>query len=306
MPVSDRSRELIQKYFDGLAAGADVEELERLLTADSDVAVAFAEAARLDAGLHDYFRKQYRINQVAALLDATKSTVDLESKTVAEESPASSAHAETSSTSASSESAYIPIDRRLIKRRRSRSWSHPSVSIVRWTSIAAASLLLLVTGIWLFRNSLGERPRMITGHVLVAGQEVSSLPESTWFDVGRNGVEIAFPGGVFMKLSGSTRATIRRESGEFKLQIASGGGQFEIPRRQFAFEVDTVLGAISTSQGRFSLELLTAVPGQISPPEQVRLPRLAVTVADGSVSVRQAGWVTTLGIGEQQFFFSPT
>src|SRR4029077_14650623 len=66
MPLSDRSLELIQKYLEALASASELAELEGLLAADPEVANAFAEAARLEAGLHDYFGKQYKIQQVAA------------------------------------------------------------------------------------------------------------------------------------------------------------------------------------------------------------------------------------------------
>src|SRR5690349_6981533 len=70
MSTSDRNHELIQKYLDALASPAELAELEGLLAADPEVANAFAEAARLHAGLQDYFQKQYKMDQVASLLNA--------------------------------------------------------------------------------------------------------------------------------------------------------------------------------------------------------------------------------------------
>ncbi len=73
MSLSERSQELIQKYLEALASEAEIAELEGLLATDPEFAAAFAAAARLEAGLHSYFRQQYKIDQVAALLNAPES-----------------------------------------------------------------------------------------------------------------------------------------------------------------------------------------------------------------------------------------
>src|SRR5579863_3508885 len=70
MSSSDRSRELIHKYLEDLAARSEIVELEVLLSTDPEVAGAFAEAARLDGLLKGHFRKQHKMDQVAALLHA--------------------------------------------------------------------------------------------------------------------------------------------------------------------------------------------------------------------------------------------
>jgi len=52
LPAPERSNELIQKYFDALASAAELEELEELLKSSPEVAAAFTDAARLEAGLY--------------------------------------------------------------------------------------------------------------------------------------------------------------------------------------------------------------------------------------------------------------
>ena len=71
MSLPERTQELIQKYLDLAASELELAELEQLLASDSEIAHAFAEMARLHANLQSHFRKQYKIDQVAALLDAS-------------------------------------------------------------------------------------------------------------------------------------------------------------------------------------------------------------------------------------------
>ncbi len=74
MSSSDRSRELIHKYLEDLVSRSEIVELEVMLSTDPEVAGAFAEAARLDGMLKGHFRKQHKIDQVAALLHAAEAS----------------------------------------------------------------------------------------------------------------------------------------------------------------------------------------------------------------------------------------
>src|SRR5205809_494514 len=80
MPISDRDRELIQACLEGRISANDLTELEKSLVADAEVADAYAEGARLHAALERHFRKEYKIAQVANLLDEEDS---LKSETAA-------------------------------------------------------------------------------------------------------------------------------------------------------------------------------------------------------------------------------
>lgn len=308
MPVSDRHRDLIQKYYEALATEAELAELEGLLAADPEVAAAFAETARLHAALQSHFRKQYKIDQVAALLDASGSTSSSPTGIPSANSGAVPVKSRETESMPAHESAFIPIDSRLIKPRRDRSWprSDRLPHLWKWTA-AAALLLLLGMGVWTFRDSFGERPRIVSGQVTVAGREVTELPDQAMFNVGGKGATIELPGGVRIELLATTSATIRRQSGRYVVQLATGGGQFHVAQRpEPAFDIKTVLGVVSTTGGRFSLDLVTTLPEQITPTERLRLPTLAVVVADGSVTVKHAGILTTLAAGEQHIFFNPT
>ena len=72
---------------------------------------------------------------------------------------------------------------------------------------------------------------------------------------------------------------------------------------------ETVLGVVTTvitaNDGRFSLALVTTLPfEQISSTATaaIQLPRLAVVVAQGSVTVERAGISTTLSAGQEHIF----
>lgn len=307
MPISNRSQELIQKYFETLASEAELVELEGLLAADPEVAGAFAETARLHAGLQSHFRKQYKIDQVAELLGTSDSNLASASGIPRESAGAPARRSAEPELPLSRDSAFVPVESHLIKPRRYRSWKRSDRSTRSWKWIATLALLLLLgIGFWTFKDSFGERPRIISGQVTVAGREVGRLPERETFDVGENGAVIEIPGGVRVELQKSTRAMIRRDAGRFVLQLASGSANFHVAHSTRPFDVETILGVLSTSEGRFSLDLVTTLPEQITPTERLRLPTLAVVVAEGSVRVTHAGIVTTLAAGDRHDFFSAT
>src|SRR5262245_50507196 len=117
--VSDHTHDLIQKYLDGLASEAELIELEGLLAGDPEIADAFADAARLHANLQEHFQQQYKIDQVAALLESPEAapspaTGQAEGRVIdpswTGEGPAPMPAG----------SAYFPIMSRLEKARRSR------------------------------------------------------------------------------------------------------------------------------------------------------------------------------------------
>ena len=307
MPIPERSHELIPKYLEARASESELAELERLLVSDPEVAQAFAEMARLHANLQDYFRKQYKMDQVAALLNAPE---QLPSPTVDQPDgkPGNPARPGTTIEPLSPpRSTFTPRYAGPFKSRRGEVAGHPKAAIRRWKRIAVA-VLLLVTGaaIWSARNTGEGRPRLISGRVAVAGRDVAEIPENALFEVvGQDAAVIQLPGGARIELVGATRAAIRRDANQFVVQLASGGGDFGVQPEQSSFRVETVLGVVTTHAGRFSLDLVTTLPEHVSPTVSFQLPRLVVVVAQGSVTVEHAGVSTTLSAGQEHIFVNP-
>jgi hypothetical protein len=88
--------------------------------------------------------------------------------------------------------------------------------------------------------------------------------------------------------------------------MESGGGQFSAPSGGSALRIETVLGVIVAKDARLSLTLMTALPPGLVPTEPVRLPRLIVAVAQGSVVFERAGTSTILSTGEEYVFLNET
>jgi ferric-dicitrate binding protein FerR (iron transport regulator) len=299
MSVTDHTRDLIQKYLEALASESELVELEGLLASDLEVANAFAEAARLHAGLESYFRKQYKIDQVAALLAAPGHSAS------PAEQPAgkSGAPAETTVQQAST---FVPLNGGLSDARRAAFARRLSGASHRWKWIAAAALLLTIgIAIWFSSGTRADRLRLISGHVTVAGRAVTEIPENALFEVvGKEAAVIQLPGRVRIELVPATRALVRRGPSRSVVQLVSGGGDFRVQRDQSPFRVETALGVVTTTGGRFSLDLAGMLPQQFSSTAPVPMPSLAVVVVQGSVTVEHGGISTTLSAGQQQVFMN--
>jgi ferric-dicitrate binding protein FerR (iron transport regulator) len=168
-------------------------------------------------------------------------------------------------------------------------------------------MMIMIAGIvlWSAKNSGGDRPRLISGRVTVAGRDVSQIPDNVIFDVaGRVAAVIELPGGARIELLAATRAAIRRDKEQVVVQLASGGGDFRVEPDQPSFRVETVLGVVTARDGQFSLDLVLTLPAQVSPTELFELPRLVVVVAQGSVTVQQTDIFTTLSAGQERVFFN--
>ena len=301
MPVPERSHELIQKYLDALVSDSELAELEQLLATDTEVAHAFAEMARLHANLQEFFRKQYKMDQVAVLLNAPE---PLQPLPVCQPSGEPGPSIEPSSLP---HSTFTP---RYAEPLRSRGGevARKLHAVIRSRKTIAVALVLLLAGaaFWSAKRPREERPRLISGRVTVAGRDVAEIPENAQFEVsGHDVAVIQLPGGARIELVAATRAAIRREKDQFVIELASGGGDFRVQPDQPPFRVETVLGVVSTHEGRFSLDLVTTLPAQVSATVSIQLPRLLVVVAQGSVAVEHAGVSTTLSAGEEQIFLNP-
>lgn len=313
MSISDRSHELIQKYFDALASEAELAELQALLAADPEVAVTFAEAARLEASLRSFFQKQYKLDQVAALLNAPETSP---APTTKNETP-NTKHLLNTDDPAQLESPVaspVPMRSRFVPRYRfrgllnaGRRGNGSNGHSWRWTWIATAALLLLATGIgiWTFRGAGDDRLQLVSGRLSVAGREVTAISENALFEViGHEAAFVKLPGGAHIELVTGTRATIGRDANRPVVRLESGGGQFRVRAGQSAVRVETALGVITSADGQFTLDLVTKRPEQVSPTEAMRLPRLVVTVVQGSLTFERAGTSTVISAGEERVFFN--
>lgn len=302
MSNSERGQELIQKYLEALASEAEIAELEGLLATDPEVAAGFAAAARLEAGLAGYFRQQYKIDQVAALLNAPEAPA----------TPATGAAAEKTGDPGEPRlppgSTFTPRLDRMAEARRVTG-RKPRSESPRWKSIAAAALVLIMgsVAVWSIKHG-GEEPfRLVSGRLTVAGREVTAIPENAIFEAaGDDAAIIELANSVHIELAALTRATINRKSGRPVMVVKSGGGDFHVSRNPSDFRVETTFGVVTSEGGRFSLKIVEGRPGPSSQPASIPLPSLTVVVAEGSVTVEHGGISTRLKAGQQRTFFSPT
>ncbi len=318
MSIPDRSDELIQKYIEGLASKTELAELEGRLATDPEFAVAFADAARLEVSLHSFFQKQYKIDQVAALLNAPEPAPSPTDEQLAGRSGNASQSSMPTESSLPKGSLFIPRYRfpGLSRVGRTRNGRRPKAVAKRWKWIAAA-VLLLATGMafWTSRSAGDGRLRLISGRLTVAGRAMADLRENVLFEVvGSERALIELPGGARVELTPATRALIRRDPKQFVVRLDSGGGEFRVLPHQSGIRVETVLGVVTTAEtvlgvvttaeGQFTLDVVTTPSEQFSTTEVIPLPRLVVAVALGSVILEQAGTVTTLSAGEERVFFN--
>ena len=183
MPISERSHDLIQKYLDSLASEPELAELEHLLAADPEVALEFAEMTRLHANLQDYFRKQYKMDQVAALLNAP--TIAVASRSQPGGQPTANGKSarpgEPIEAPSPLRSTFTPRYTGPVRSRRGEFARHLDAVVRKWKPIAVAALILVMgVAIWSTRNASGDRPRLISGRLAVAGRNVlPNYPENT-------------------------------------------------------------------------------------------------------------------------------
>ena len=295
MPVPDNnSFELIQKYLDGMASEAELAELERRLVSDEEFARALAAAARLDANLHAHFRRQYKMDQVAALL-ADPDATDLSHET------------NETTAEALAESAFVPTVPTPDEPHRVAG-SRPERVSRGWWKWAVAACLLITTGV-AFLTLVpmgGQRLQLVSGRIAVAGQTVTKIVTVREFDViGPDSAVIEFTGGGRVELAPGTRAEIRDGLSKPVLKLISGGGEIHIADGS-PFRVETSLGVVSATDAKFTVNLVTTPSERSSSSALERVPRLTIAVAAGSVTVIQNGTAVTINAGEQRSFFEVT
>lgn len=305
MDSSDRIHELIEKYLEALASPAEIAELEALLQAEPAAADTFAQAARLHAGLSRHFQRQYKIDQVAALLDEhTRAVVP------AADSSASNPAAQPDKNSAPARSTAAIVARSTFVSRVSRSdrvtRSRYAVldRLLRWRWLVAAMVLVVAgVAVWTARSAGSRGVRVVAGRVLIGGREAEVIPRGSAFEVaGAGAAIIELPGGVRFELAQATRASISRGADTVVVQLTSGGGVFDAPDGGPSLQVETVLGGVTAIASRFSMELVTAPREPMSSTEPLQFPYLSIAVAQGSVTLRRMGQTMTLRAGEPRFF----
>lgn len=302
MPVPERGLELIQKYLDAHASEAELAELEQLLTDDPHVAAAFAEAAVLHASLEGHFRKQYKIDQVAALLKGDESTSPTDAASNDNSCDLGLPDLETAATE-TSESTLWPVGGKPTKPHRKR--PVPSSSTAnRWKWVAAAMLVLGIgTMFWLTSGTNITGPRIVSGQIAVLGKAASKIAMGESFEVvGQDAAVLEFPDGLRLELVTATKATLRRVRNRSVMQLETGGGEFFVPNKESYLRVQTELGILTGATGRFSLSLVTNTTEQISETETLPVPRLVVAVTQGSITIAHAAGITTLTAGQERVF----
>jgi hypothetical protein len=298
MPISDRSRELIHKYLEAHALPSEVVELEVLLSTDPDVAGAFAEAARLDSLLKNHFRKQQKIDQVAALLQTSEASSGKTGARTEADEPAAPAEPPRLTGSTFVRRLWEPT-----RPRRSLARSLAATAR-RWPWIAAALLLIATAAsVWVLRRPGRDSFQLASGRVIVADRDVQHVPEGVLFAVA--GGEIAvlqFSHGTRIELTPATRAVLLQAAGTCTVRLNSGGGKITVPGDRPVVRVETELGIVTGTDCRFSVEFTTALPGATAATERLELPRLVVSVERGSVTVERGGVRTTLSAGDERVF----
>lgn len=350
MSVSDRARELIQKSLEAIASESELAELETMLAIDPEVAAALADAARLHVGLVRYFQKQQKLDQVALLLNrdlaqpddadspsgnSDSSDFDISDVDLCQFDPG---HIDPAmATAGPSISSYRARDSKVVilpdsaRGRRAR-FLKPNR---KWAAIA---LLLLVGAFlwsWWGTRSRGDRFRIVSGSVAIAGRTdakvpvgtksadhrlntvtkaggISEVPLNVSFEVvGGSPAVLELPGGTRFELTLGTRGSFQRAAGQrgsqpVVLALESGGGVLTVSRGGPACRVKTGVADVATEHGKVSFTLFAAESLQISRPAAERQPRLTVSVSEGLAMVEHAGTVTWLRAGESRTFFKQT
>lgn len=307
MPVSDHSRELIQKYLDERASEAELAELEILLTTNQEVADAFAAATRLHASLRNHFQKQYKIDQIARLLDqsaASSTGAGLQPEAV----PSESVGLPSTAAAKPPGSIFVPLRGSPHESRRARRLK-PIPRILKASRrakwVAAVVLLVAVGAATWFAADRGasDLPRVVAGRVVVAGRDVATIPAAALFDVmGSEQATIELPGGTRIELAAATQAKIRSEPQQTVVQLVTGGGQFHVPPDRARVRIETPLGTVTATGSQFSVNLMTASAVQFSVTEPIKLPHLTVVVASGAITIERGGLKTTLTAGDERVF----
>src|SRR5262249_15660699 len=144
----------------------------------------------------------------------------------------------------------------------------------RWKFVAVAIVLLAVgVAFWSLTGPSSGSLRVLSGQITIAGQISAVIPWDVPFAGTDAEAVVEVPGHARLELARSTRRTLRLDPSGPALLLASGGGQLHV-LSSGVLRLETVLGTATTSSADFSLDLMTALPEQISPTEHLQLPKI--------------------------------
>ena len=274
MPPLPRDIQLIDQYIDGHASAADLAELDRRLAAERGVADVFAAISRMDAWLALHFRQEKDVHTIGEVLQAVEAA-----------HPAAAARPGAAS---------------------------------RWRSLwpwaaAAAAILALIGGIaaWLYVSGpAATLNEVLDGRVLVAGAEVTRIPDGARVSVPESGpAAIRLTDGSRATFDASSEAVLHSRSAAQQqcVELVAGGGTFQVVKGAGRFEVKTALGRVTALGTEFSVKLLAADGRGKEGKEERPLPgrmSMAVAVMSGTVQVEFGGETHVLGAGQNRRFVS--
>jgi ferric-dicitrate binding protein FerR (iron transport regulator) len=291
---SPRHVELIERYFDGMLADAELTELERLLVADPEVAAAFAAASREEQQYADHFR----------LLRDT-AVVDELLRTAQESTTSSSAPSPLRPSVPPPPSPTVSPSLR------------PSFSLSP-PLVAAALLLLLVGGglYWAATRNPAVRPaagspspQVIAGALTYGGRlpapaGTGTIPRNVPFEVaGTTPAVLRLADGSQAELAPATHAELRGDAhAPFpSVVLESGSARFQVAETPSTAEADplrvvTPIGNVTARGTEFTVEVRPADALLLAPPQ------LLVAVLAGEVSVDYGDQTYALGLGDDRIY----
>jgi ferric-dicitrate binding protein FerR (iron transport regulator) len=268
----DLTKELIHKYLDEDATLPDIVELAHLLATNSAAADLFARMSRFESLLEGHLLEERAISATIAAEEVVDETFSPELVVC---SPA--------------------VAGRILSRSHLR-WRS-------WMGVAGAALLL-VGGAAVLRHynpAHAAQLRVVSGHVLLDGVEVSQIPEGSRIAVsGNEGAVIRLSEGGEADLSPKTEAVFRGDRSGRVVELESGSGSFQLSAGGNPFRVDTPGGSVVAREGTFSVKIQPTQMQGVEPMSPRLFLMLTVAVMTGQVEVQGVEEKFTLAAGEKR------
>ncbi|MBM4043313.1 MAG: hypothetical protein FJ290_32900 [Planctomycetes bacterium] len=174
------------------------------------------------------------------------------------------------------EKALAAIRHRLGKRSPARRW-------LLWTAAVAAALLIAIAGSLLlppWRTMAPSGAHVVSGTLEGIEPGSAEVPLGRAIGTGREHVVLACREGSRLDVAPESSLTLRGKAGRdrWRIELAAGGVQCDVPNGQDPFRVCTRAGDVVTEGTRFSVRLAEGYKG---------LWGLAVSVAEGRVRVER-------------------
>ncbi len=171
-----------------------------------------------------------------------------------------------------------------------------------WISALAATIFLAVGVVALFRSGIKpteERgSEVVAGQVRINGASVPTIPAGRSFEViGDVPAIIRLADGSRAELEPATKAAIQSRAGEDRqlVELAQGGGAFQVTHGGGKFRVETPVGAVIALGTEFTVKLRQRAK---------KKPEVSMTVAvtSGTVQVETKGNRYTLTAGKSRVY----